>query len=57
MAAVLTWLRIYLKSTYREESDGRYGGRRSIPGSHNMDQNSSFGYRNINSSSTSSSII
>ena len=65
MAAVLTWLSIYLESTYREESERRYGGRRreegrrdegrSRPGSHNMDQNSSFGYRNINSSSTCSS--
>jgi hypothetical protein len=32
MAAVLTWLRIYLKSTYREESDRRYGGRRREEG-------------------------
>jgi hypothetical protein len=26
MAAVLTWLSIYLESTYREESERRYGG-------------------------------
>ena len=61
MAAILTSLSIYLKSTYREESDRRYGeeGRRvegrSRLGSHNMDQNSSFGFRNINRSSTCSS--